>query len=118
MGVYRIEIRNHSGRVISVAEEEYLLAALEASGMRLPYGCREGACATCAASLLEGEVDHSGGRAFVLRPDQQESGYILLCVARPLSDCVIEVSTQKGLYVNPFKHARSKSRVDQGRSAL
>lgn len=107
--MYRVEVRNRGGRVIPVADDEYLLDALEASGMRLPYGCRYGACVTCAASLLEGEVDHSRGRAFVLRPDQQENGYILPCVARPRSDCVIEVGTQKGLYVNPFKYARSST---------
>lgn len=114
--MYRVEVRNRGGRVVTVADDEYILDALEASGMRLPFGCRYGACATCAAFLLEGKVDHSKGRAFALRPEQRESGYILLCVARPRSDCVIEVGTQKGLYVNPFKHGRSKDEVDQRRS--
>lgn len=101
-GVHRIEIRNRGGQVVPAAEDRPLLETLEAAGLDLPFGCRYGACATCAAFLVAGSVDHSGARAFALRPEQRERGYILLCVARPRSDCVLDVGVQKGLYRNPF----------------
>lgn len=107
MSTYRVTVRNRNGRVVSVSGDECILDALEEHGMRLPYGCRFGACLTCAASLVEGQVDQSGGRSFALRPQQEEDGYVLLCVARPRSDCVIDVGTQRELYVNPFKHRRA-----------
>lgn len=103
MGTYTVIVRNRDGRVVPVSQDEFLLEALETAGLLLPYGCRFGACLTCAASLIEGRVDQSGGRAFALRARQQEEGYVLLCVARPLTDCVIDVGTRRDLYSNPFK---------------
>lgn len=79
--------------------------ALRPPGLVLPFGCRYGACLTCAPSLIEGAVDQSGGRALALRTHHVEDGYVLLCVARPRADCVIDVGTRKGLYIDPFKRA-------------
>lgn len=106
MAIYRVEVRNRDRRVVEVSGEEPLLDALEAAGLRLPYGCRYGACITCAARLLDGTVDQSEGTA--LKPAQKAKGYVLLCIARPRSDCVIEVGAecQKGLFTNPFKNRR------------
>lgn len=106
MGVYSVEVRNRDHRSVPVADHETILDALEAAGLRLPYGCRYGACLTCAASLIEGAVDQSGGRAFALRSEQRQAGYVLLCVARPLAHCVIDVGTRKDMYINPFKYSR------------
>ncbi|PEN12217.1 ferredoxin [Longibacter salinarum] len=104
MAAYRIDIRNRGRRVVEVSDDEPLLDALEEAGLRLPYGCRHGACITCAARLLDGAVDQSDGTA--LKPRHREAGYVLLCIARPRSDCVIEVGAacQKDLFNNPFKH--------------
>jgi len=106
MDIYNIEVRNRDSPAVEVAEEEYLLDALEAAGLRLPYSCRYGACITCAARLLDGTVDQSEGTA--LKSAENEEGYVLLCIARPRSNCVIEVGAacQEELFTNPFKHAR------------
>lgn len=105
-----MSLRNRDGRVVTVSEDRFLLEELEDAGIRLPYGCRFGACLTCAALLVEGQVDHTKGRAFALRPRHVEEGYVLLCVARPLTDCVIDVGTQPGLYVNPFRYPTTPRR--------
>lgn len=104
MATYRIEVRNRDRCVVEASGEETLLDTLEAAGLRLPYGCRYGACVTCAARLLDGTVEQSEGTA--LKPTQKAAGYVLLCIARPHSDCVIEVGAtcQKELFTNPFKH--------------
>jgi ferredoxin len=99
----RIELINRGNFVVWVAAEHYLLEAIEAAGLRLPVGCRYGACITCAARLIEGEIDQS--EAIALKPAQAAQGYVLLCIARPRSDCRFEVGleTQSKLYLNPFR---------------
>ncbi|MBW4593289.1 MAG: 2Fe-2S iron-sulfur cluster binding domain-containing protein [Brasilonema angustatum HA4187-MV1] len=106
MKTYKIELVNRDKFVVQVAENQYILDAVEEAGLRLPVGCRYGACITCAARLIEGQVDHS--RTVVLKPAQSDQGYVLLCVAYPRSDCKFEVGVecQNKLYINPFKGGR------------
>jgi ferredoxin len=103
MDTYRIELVNRGGIEIDVAPDVQILDVIEASGLRLPVGCRAGVCITCAARLIQGEVDRSGERC--LKPDQIAAGYVLLCVAYARSDCQFEVGieSQTALYLNPFK---------------
>lgn len=100
---YRVELVNRDNFIVDVAENQYILDGVEAAGLRLPVGCRYGACITCAARLIEGEVDQSKGVA--LKPEQEEKGFVLLCIAYPRSDCKFEVGVecQDQLYINPFK---------------
>jgi len=101
--LHRIELINRDNFVVWVAAEGYLLEAIEAAGLRLPVGCRYGACITCAARLIEGEVDQS--EAIALKPAQAAQGYVLLCIAQPHGDCRFEVGLecQNSLYPNPFR---------------
>jgi ferredoxin len=103
MDTYRVELVNRGGIEIDVAPDVQILDAIEQSGLRLPVGCRDGVCITCAAKLIAGEVDRSGERC--LKPAQIDAGYVLLCVAYARSDCRFEVGTksQAALYTNPFK---------------
>ena len=69
----------------------------------MPYGCRYGGCISCAAKLLAGKVDQSAGVA--LNGRQLAAGYVLLCVAQPLTDCTLAVGVESHdeLYRNPFQ---------------
>ncbi len=100
---HRITIANRGARVCEVYGDEVLLDALEDQGVELPYGCRYGGCISCAAKLLEGQVDQSEGVA--LNGRQLADGYVLLCVARPQADCTLEVGVESHdtLYRNPFQ---------------
>lgn len=102
MRTFTIELRNRNS-TIEVAGDEPILDAAETADVTLPYGCRAGHCISCAARLVEGEVEQSEGVA--LTPAQEAQGYVLLCIASPRSDCVIEVGAgvQRELFVNPFK---------------
>ena len=72
------------------------------SGVDLPYGCKYGGCITCAAKLTGGEVDQR--RQVALNNRQINQGYVILCVARPLSDITLEIGVESHdrLYRNPF----------------
>jgi len=98
----RITLENREAAVLEVDPRLPLLNALEAHGVSLPYGCRYGGCISCAAKLLAGEVDQRG--AVALNNRQLADGYILLCVARPVSDCTLAVGVDSHdqLYRNPF----------------
>ena len=99
-----------AARSFRVDRRKPLLDALEAQGVSLPYGCRYGGCISCAAKLLSGEVDQRAGVA--LNGRQLADGYVLLCVARPLSDCTFDVGVESHdkLYRNPFaKPARRRT---------
>ena len=100
---FSITLANRSGFCVEVKGNEPLLLSLEKKGVPLPYGCRYGGCISCAAKLLEGKVDQSEGLA--LNGRQLAAGYVLLCVARPLEDCIFEVGveSQDRLFRNPFQ---------------
>ena len=98
-----ITLANRNGQSVAVAADRPLLDTLEAHGVSLPYGCRYGGCISCAAKLLAGNVDQSTGTALNRR--QISDGYVLLCVAQPLSDCILEIGIESHdkLYRNPFQ---------------
>lgn len=100
---FTITLANQDGQSFEVDGNEPLLNTLEDHGVLLPYGCRYGGCISCAAKLLSGEVDQREGVA--LNGRQMADGYVLLCVARPTSDCTLEVGVESHdkLYRNPFQ---------------
>ncbi|OYR38929.1 ferredoxin [Halorubrum sp. Ib24] len=75
---------------IRVAEGETIVDAAERVDVGLPYGCLYGACGTCTAELLDGEVRH-GRSPRALKPSALDAGYVLPCVAAPESDCRLRV---------------------------
>ncbi|WP_408956780.1 2Fe-2S iron-sulfur cluster-binding protein [Natrinema sp. 74] len=114
-------------RTVEVGEDETILGAAECDGAVLPYGCRTGACGTCAGRLLEvegtrpsdgecaanGDADRPGAGDAVaygrlpraLKDRHRAAGYVLLCIASPRADCRIAVgsSVHAELVDNPWK---------------
>lgn len=56
----------------------------------LPFGCQSGGCASCRVRLRSGEIDYLRAPP-ALSAAEIESGYILMCLARPRSDLCIEL---------------------------
>ncbi len=86
----RTEPGGHSF-VVDIGEN--LLAAALHQGVGLPYGCRNGQCGSCAAKLVEGEVDYPDGMPAPLLG--QPAGTCLTCQAVPRSDLVLKVAEVK-----------------------
>lgn len=88
---YKIRLTNEAkgiDQVVDVPEDAYILETAEEKGMELPYSCRQGVCSTCTGKLVEGSVDQSEGS--YLDDDQMAEGYVLICIAHPISDCTIK----------------------------
>ena len=102
MGMRTVTLANRGGQQLQVDAGRPLLDTLREYGVDLPYGCRYGGCITCAAKLLEGEIDQR--RQVALNNRQLANGYVILCVARPLTDCTLEIGVESHdeLYRNPF----------------
>jgi len=71
-------------------EDETILAGALRANLLLPYGCRDGACGSCKSKILSGEVDFGGHQASTLTDIEKRQGYVLPCVARPLSAVTLQ----------------------------
>jgi len=100
--IKEITIANRSDVIYKVDQRKPLLDSLRAQGVDLPYGCKYGGCITCAAKLIEGTVNQNAQVA--LNNRQLNDGYVILCVARPITNCTLEIGVESHnkLYRNPF----------------
>ena len=98
----KITIANRNNTIFEVKGTKPLLSELRSQGLDLPYGCQYGGCITCAAKLINGEVDQSSQVA--LNNRQINNGYVILCVARAITDCTFDIGVESHdkLYRNPF----------------
>ena len=98
----KITIANRNNTIFEVKGIKPLLSELRSQGLDLPYGCQYGGCITCAAKLINGEVDQRSQVA--LNNRQINNGYVILCVARAKTDCTFDIGVESHdkLYRNPF----------------
>ena len=97
-----VTLANRDGATYQVDHRKPLLDSLRDQGVDLPYGCKYGGCITCAAKLTAGEVNQKAQVA--LNNRQIAQGYVILCVARPVTDITLEIGVESHdkLYRNPF----------------
>ncbi|WP_375474692.1 2Fe-2S iron-sulfur cluster-binding protein [uncultured Nostoc sp.] len=98
---YTVEI-DHQGEIhtLQVPEDKTILSVADAAGLELPSSCNAGVCTTCAGQLSKGTVDQTDGMG--VSPDLQKQGYVLLCVAKPLSDLKLETEKEDVVYQLQF----------------
>lgn len=87
---FEITIQPSGHRFEMEAEENILEAALR-HGYAFPYGCRDGACTSCAGKVLSGQVHYPEEWPLGLSEEDHDQGLALFCQAQPLSDLEIEV---------------------------
>lgn len=82
-----------------------LLAAAERAGIRMPSSCRNGTCRTCLCRVVSGQIRY-GIEWPGVSADEKKEGYILPCVAYPLSALVIDAPLATAP-VQPRNHSPS-----------
>lgn len=84
MQVYDVEIEFHGERyMIPIHRDQTFLDGIEGFGLTVPYSCRAGVCMTCAAKVLDGEVELG---EIAMMDDLKDAGYVLTCSAMPRSE--------------------------------
>ncbi|MEU9999749.1 PDR/VanB family oxidoreductase [Streptomyces sp. NPDC050848] len=76
-GPFEVELRR-SGRTLTVAPDQSVLAAVRGQVPGVAYSCEQGFCGTCQQRVLEGEIDHRDE----LLTDAERAGSMLICVSR------------------------------------
>ena len=79
-----------SGKQFSVEPDETILEAGLRQAVVLPYGCKNGACGSCKAKIVEGLIEQGPHQVNALKPEDAAGGFALLCCAKPASDLVVE----------------------------
>ena len=69
-----------------------LLEAADMSRVQLPSSCRNGTCRTCICQLVSGEVVYTVEWPG-LSAEEKAEGWVLPCVARPVSNVVLDQPT-------------------------
>lgn len=87
---------------LEVSPDETVLGAARSAGLWLPADCQQGWCTTCAAKLLEGEVDQSNARRYY--DVDEEANMILTCTAKPRSDLRIRACQHQEMLDHRAEH--------------
>lgn len=85
---YKIDFRQSQKTLEWDDRYENILELAEENDIDIDYECRQGFCGTCKVRLLSGEVDMEVEDG--LEEEDIQEGFILTCVAVPLSDIVLE----------------------------
>jgi len=79
-----------SGDSFPVDPGQSILTAALQHGIKLPYGCRNGTCTSCIASLISGQVHYPDGKPEALK-DSTMDRPVALCKACAHSDLLIAI---------------------------
>lgn len=95
--IYTVEI-HHQGTVhtIQVPEDQTVLSVADQAKLGLPSSCHAGVCTTCAAQVVEGQVEQVD--CMGISPDLQKQGYALLCVSYPRSNLKVDTEKEDTVY--------------------
>lgn len=79
-----------TGHQFSAAPDTTILQAALDAELVIPYGCKDGACGSCKARVLIGQVDHGRAPMSTLTETERENGMALMCCAHAMSDVEVE----------------------------
>ena len=75
----------------TVNPKETILSAALRQGVRFPYSCKVGGCATCKCQLKGGKVKELTSSAFILSAEDLDNQFILGCQSQLKSDVTVYV---------------------------
>lgn len=86
---FQVQLQPTGHQFSAAADTSVLQSALNAE-LIMPYGCKDGACGSCKARVLEGTVDHGRSPETTLSATERAAGMALMCCAQPRSDLSVE----------------------------
>jgi benzoate/toluate 1,2-dioxygenase reductase subunit len=92
---YSIALNFEDGvtRVIQCSGAETVVDAAYRQGYSIPMDCREGACSTCKCRVESGSYSLGDYVEDALSSTEASEGYALACQMKPMSDCVVLLSS-------------------------
>ena len=68
------------------SDKTILDGALE-NGIDAPHSCQGGICTTCICKVVSGKAEMED--VYALSDEEQNEGFVLACISKPLSDKII-----------------------------
>lgn len=84
-----IRLRGKPEREVIAAPSQTILEAGLAASLPMPFSCTMGGCGACKVKLVSGHVESEEPNC--LSNEEKQAGFVLACVSRPSSACVVEV---------------------------
>ncbi len=110
---YKVTI-HPSGHQFDVDPGEPILDAAMRHNIDLPYGCRGGACGSCAGYVISGEVFYDD-EPFALDDEMKANGQALFCIGKAQTDLHIsieEIQQDERFDVKEYNcHVSSKNKL-------
>jgi CDP-4-dehydro-6-deoxyglucose reductase len=91
----RVTLRPSGHSFIIEGKDSILQGGLK-SGLKLDYGCSNGACGLCGAKVVSGEVEKINHADFRFSVAEQAAGMILMCAHGAASDEVVLQTVEAG----------------------
>jgi CDP-4-dehydro-6-deoxyglucose reductase len=91
----------------SCSPEDTILTGAQKEGIHLNYSCKTGRCQSCKAKVLEGTTMAISDELGLSLVEQQE-GYILTCVRKPVSDLNLDLEDLSGYAIEAIRILPSK----------
>ncbi|RTE64829.1 oxidoreductase [Amphritea opalescens] len=76
-------VAQQSGVTVMVGEDQTIVEALSAAGIKVDVSCEQGVCGTCLCDVLEGIPDHKD--KFLTEEEREDNDQIILCCSRSKS---------------------------------
>jgi CDP-4-dehydro-6-deoxyglucose reductase, E3 len=92
-----------SDKHFTVEADQFILQSALKENIVLPYGCKDGACGSCKALIVSGQIEQGPHSAGALRQEDKDKGFALLCCAKACSDVVIEARVLAAMGDIPVK---------------
>ncbi|MCP5266730.1 MAG: CDP-6-deoxy-delta-3,4-glucoseen reductase [Burkholderiaceae bacterium] len=91
------------GREFTAKPDETILDAALGQGVVLAYGCKNGACGSCKATVLAGDIEQGRHNASALTDEDRRAGRALLCCAYARSDLELAARTVQAVADVPVR---------------